>query len=116
MPVMINDSFKIVESPPSKVAEPEQTVTMALTVPHACNQNLRPEQAEEGLGRLAHFKLTRLIGQGGMGVVYEAIDLQLDRLIALKVIHPDTQKDRNARERFLHEARACAALRHDHIV
>lgn len=91
-------------------------VTPKVVPSAATTQFLRPAQEPGELGRLAHFKVTRLLGEGGMGMVFEAIDLQLNRAVALKVIHPDTQSDPKARERFLHEAQACAALRHDHIV
>lgn len=92
------------------------SATPKVITPAAITQCLRPAQGPDELGRLAHFKITRLLGQGGMGMVFEAIDLQLNRAVALKVIHPDTQSDPKARERFIHEAQACAALRHDHIV
>src|SRR5262245_59436936 len=77
---------------------------------------LRPAREPDELGRLANFRVIRLIGQGGMGVVFEAVDEQLQRPVALKVLQPDSQADAKSRERFLEEARACAALRHDHIV
>jgi serine/threonine protein kinase len=77
---------------------------------------LRPPQQPGELGRLANFRIIRLLGQGGMGIVFEAFDEQLKRPVALKVLQPETQTEAKARERFLEEARACAALRHDNIV
>lgn len=77
---------------------------------------LHPAQQPGELGRLANFRIIRLLGQGGMGVVFEAFDEQLKRSVALKVLQPESQTEAKARERFLEEARACAALRHDNIV
>src|SRR5262249_719027 len=57
-----------------------------------------------------------LLGQGGMGLVFEAEDLHLRRRTALKVLLPDLAAQAKARARFLREARAAAALKHDHIV
>src|SRR5207302_3265782 len=53
---------------------------------------------------------------GGMGIVFQAEDPQLQRLVALKVMKPGLAASSSARQRFLREARAAAALEHDHIV
>ena len=60
------------------------------------------------------YRLLRLLGQGGMGTVYEALDLTLDRPVAVKILREDTALD--ALARFRREAAAVAALRHPHIV
>jgi WD40 repeat protein len=60
--------------------------------------------------------LLRVLGAGGMGVVFQAEDPQLQRLVALKAILPNQGASESARERFLREARAAAAIKHDHIV
>lgn len=56
------------------------------------------------------------VGQGGMSVVYRARDPALDRVVALKVMHPHLAERAEARARFSREARAVARLRHPHIV
>ena len=55
------------------------------------------------------------LGRGAMGVTYKAIDINLRRLAALKVISPHCIRDERTRERFVREARAAASLRHEHI-
>ena len=67
------------------------------------------------LGRLAGYRVVQLIGRGGMGYVFRAIDEQLGRAVGLKVLRPKATLDESARTRFLDEARAMAAVRHDHI-
>lgn len=77
---------------------------------------LRPPEADSELGRLAHYRVLKTLGQGGMGIVFEAEDTQLHRRVALKVIRPDAAADELARSRFLREARSAAALKNDHVV
>jgi tetratricopeptide (TPR) repeat protein/TolB-like protein len=62
------------------------------------------------------YLVERLLGQGGMGTVYLARDITLDRPVAIKVINPDVAANSTLRERFLQEARTVARLRHPNIV
>src|SRR5262249_32456887 len=71
---------------------------------------------EEERTELAHYRIVRLLGRGGMGKVYEAEDIKLQRTVALKVMLPDMTAFLVCRERFLREARSMAAVRNDHIV
>ena len=66
--------------------------------------------------RLGKYQIRSVIGQGGMGTVYEAYDAALDRLVALKVMAPHLAWQEGFVERFLREARAAARLRHPNIV
>ena len=65
---------------------------------------------------LAHYRIVRQIGQGGMGAVFLAEDTKLDRQVALKVLPPDMASDADRLERFQREAKAVAALNHPHII
>jgi len=64
---------------------------------------------------VGRYRVTSLLGEGGMGVVYEAVDDRLGRPLAVKVVHPEAVEDPIARERFWREARLAARINHPHI-
>lgn len=66
--------------------------------------------------QLGDFRITGLLGRGGMGTVFEAYQQSLDRHVALKVLSPMFSADVKMRQRFRAEAKATAALHHQHIV
>src|SRR5262249_47608026 len=62
------------------------------------------------------YELDRELGRGGMGRVYRARELRLDRPVAIKGLRPDRAHDPGARERFGREARVAARLSHPHVI
>ncbi len=62
------------------------------------------------------YDVLGLIGEGGVGTVYRARQLSLDRLVAIKVLRPEIAKDAEFANKFLHEARAAATFSHPHLV
>ena len=77
---------------------------------------LRPSDDPAYLGKLHHFEIARVIGRGGMGIVFEAFDTHLQRTVAIKVLNPEYAKNDVARQRFCREGRAAAAIAHEHVV
>ena len=69
-----------------------------------------------GLPRVAGYRVVRVLGRGGMAVVYLAVQESLDREVAIKVMSPATGLDEAQAERFEHEARIIAKLEHPGIV
>ncbi len=66
--------------------------------------------------RIGDFELISKLGSGGMGSVFRARQVTMDRVVALKILSPKLAKDASARERFVREARSVAKLNHPHIV
>jgi eukaryotic-like serine/threonine-protein kinase len=62
------------------------------------------------------YQLTRVVGSGGMATIYAAIDLRLDRQVAVKVMHSHLAQDEQFVSRFIREAKAAASLSHPNIV
>ena len=65
---------------------------------------------------LKHYRIDKLLGQGGMGAVYRATDLQLQRTVAIKLMHPQFATQRDFQERFLQEAQSVARFDHENII
>ena len=62
------------------------------------------------------YQLTRVVASGGMATIYAALDLRLDRQVAVKVMHPHLAQDEQFVSRFIREAKAAASLSHPNIV
>ncbi len=65
---------------------------------------------------ISHYRVEGELGRGGMGVVYRAVDTQLERQVAIKVLSAEATHDEDRRRRFVQEARAASALNHPNIV
>lgn len=77
---------------------------------------LAPPQGPDEIGRLGPYRVLKVLGRGGMGVVFLAEDPQLKRAIALKTMRPSVAARPGHRQRFLREAQAAARLESDFIV
>jgi serine/threonine protein kinase/WD40 repeat protein len=106
------------------LGEPLEEYLATLELLHQTALNLRSESlAEEtpvpqepALGQLGDYRLLREVGRGGMGIVYEAEQLSLDRQVALKVLPLAGALDRRQLQRFHNEALMASQLHHPHIV
>jgi eukaryotic-like serine/threonine-protein kinase len=65
---------------------------------------------------LSHYRILEKVGEGGMGVLYRALDTRLDRTVAIKVLRPEAVGDAERQRRFVQEAKAASALNHPNIV
>jgi serine/threonine protein kinase len=96
---------------------PEQQITGSVT--DATDDPvclLQRSHGSDELGWLGQYRVLRVLGQGGMGVVFEAEDTRLGRCVAVKAMLPRVAADPTAKQRFVREAKAAAAVEHDHVV
>ncbi len=66
--------------------------------------------------KVSHYRIEKLIARGGMGLVYLATDLRLERRVALKMLAPELSDDASFRDRFMRESRLAAAVDHPNII
>ena len=98
---------------PTRIAAQTSPSRAAIGLP---DTGFDPPIAPDEIGRLGGYRVLRLLGQGAMGAVYAAQDVKLQRPVALKVMLPEIARRPEARERFLREARAAAAVHDDRVV
>jgi serine/threonine protein kinase len=77
---------------------------------------LQPSPRPDSLGRLGHYEALQVLGRGEFGIVFRAFDVQLQRVVAIKVLAPQLAATSLARKRFLREARSSAMVRHENVV
>ena len=91
-------------------------VAAAPTLTDAASERSPTPGAETLVGQsLAHFRIDELLGKGGMGEVYLATDMALDRKVAIKVLSRDIAADERLRRRFFREARSQARIHHANV-
>jgi serine/threonine-protein kinase len=103
---------------PALLPEEEDAADPGAPGPGPWLEFLDPPLADrpDALGRLGGYEILEVLGQGGMGVVLKARDSALDRTVAIKVLNPALAHAATARRRFAREARAAAAVSHEHVV
>ena len=101
---------------PVAPATQQRLLSFPVSIPEGPCCFLSPPQAPGELGRLGSYRVLCVLGEGGMGMVLLAEDTRLQRRVALKVMKPLLAADPASRQRFLREARATAALEHDHVI
>lgn len=77
---------------------------------------LEPSTRPGSLGRLAHYEVLEVVGRGAFGTVLRAFDEKLQRVVAIKVMALELAATSPARKRFMREAQASAAIRHEYVV
>jgi len=96
---------------------PPQLAGAATVDPHGIPIGLlQPSDKPGCLGTIGPYEVQQFLGRGGMGIVLRALDPQLNRVVAIKVLAPELAVDVSSRRRFLREARAAAAVSHPHVV
>lgn len=98
---------------PVKRGDPAQEAWGSAAAPIARRAEWIPAPGELFAGT---YRVTRLLGEGAMGVVMLAKDVRLERDVAIKLIHPDYVSSPESHQRFLEEARAMARVRHENVV
>ena len=99
-----------------KASADDRTVTSAGRSKPAAPPSPPHSRAPQPGQRFGKYQIVKLLGQGGMGAVYEAIDTVLQRRVALKILPDQLAKDEDALKRFVREARAAAQLNHPNTV
>lgn len=98
------------DQPPDEALEQQETLTVA----GEHHEALPEEQVEMKV--LDHYELIEQVGQGAFGTVYRAHDAKLQRVVAIKMLSPEVAASGTARQRFIREARAAAAVTHENVV
>ncbi len=111
---MLRDSTLAVAgepNPPLRSAEAPLDVSLKWIQPL-----LQASDSPHELGRLGNYPIVEILGQGGMGVVLRGIDRELNRPVAIKILSPHLAGVGAARQRFMREAQAAAAIVHPHVI
>ena len=117
-PSAMTEALGDASATPRQADDPNHTRTLsgASVEPEPVLHFLEPPTGPDALGRLLHYQMTEILGKGGFGIVFRAFDEKLHRVVAIKVMAPELAASATARQRFLREARAAAAVRHEHVI
>ena len=118
----------LVDEPAVELSDVDQTVTSAFDSSlvvgltsdrrddkewlHMLSASSRPDS----LGRIGHYEVLEFLGTGGFSIVLRALDTNLNRMVAVKLLAPHLAAAVSSRQRFLREARSAAAVRHENVV
>ncbi len=110
-------SISSMQSVDTTAAEPGAWRSVDRRLPSDCEYSFLSKPSRSGdLGQLGQYQIEKVLGRGGMGIVFKGFDPKLSRAVAIKVMSPDIALSSMLHERFLREGRAMAAIKHDHIV
>lgn len=117
-PQAVPESETVAQSPPLEGTGPWQRALTTSPIPAVLEgaSFLAPPENPDELGRLGCYRVLKILGAGGMGMVFLAEDSQLRRRVALKVMKPQLATQATSRQRFMRESQSAAALRHDNII
>ncbi|OWK40412.1 serine/threonine-protein kinase [Fimbriiglobus ruber] len=85
-------------------------------VPANQSTGLRPAQSPDEIGRIGPYRILKKLGVGSVGVVFQAEDVYLRRMVALKIMPPTSANDPEVRRHFIQQGQAIAALNHPNVV
>ena len=118
----------LVDEPAVALSDVDQTVTGAYDSSLVVGLNsdrrdgqewlhlLAPSDWPGSLGRIGHYEVLEFLGTGGFSIVLRALDTNLHRMVAVKLLAPHLAAAASSRQRFLREARSAAAVRHENVV
>jgi serine/threonine protein kinase len=110
-----SQASSFLESPPTEVVQAAHHDTAREVAPPVLDF-LAPSTEPAAIGRLGHYEILEVLGCGGFGVVLKARDSKLDRIVAVKTLVQSLASSATSRRRFVREAKAAAAVKHDNIV
>ena len=117
-PLVAEDQNTVISTGNDTQNDPDPNTSLSANAQEIRDRLFAPPDSEQnperGL-RIGHFEVEERIGSGGMGAVFRAMDTELSRHVALKVLHPSIAADPSLVARFRNEARACAQLNHDNL-
>ena len=118
----------LVDEPAVELSDVDQTVTGAFDSSLVVGANadrrddkewlhmLSASSRPDSLGRIGHYEVLEFLGTGGFSIVLRALDTNLNRMVAVKLLAPQLASSASSRQRFLREARSAAAVRHENVV